>query len=214
MIKEYLKIIRNFFALTGQVGFSEWFKFLFFGENTKHDQSLFSVNVKNLGGQKVWLREKSRVDRDVFKYVFFDKYHQPFSKMPENAVILDLGTNIGLTVAHYGFQFPKGKVIGFEMDQDNFKLAVKNVAAFSNCKIMNQAVWFEHGKVSYNPNVVEDAFSISTQNATESMIEVEAVSLNEIIAAHQLARVDYIKMDIEGAEKEVLRAADLTWMKS
>ena len=41
------------------------------------------------------------------------------------------------------------------------------------------------------------------------VVDVRCLPLSEIAEAHNLSRVDFVKMDIEGAEEDVLRGAEI-----
>lgn len=213
-MKQYLKILRNFFVLFGIVPLRDWWAFLYFSKDRPGEDETVQVRVKTLGNRAVQLRKHSRTDRDVFKYVFYNQYHLPHQPLPDDAVILDLGTNIGLTVAHYKHLYPGSRIFGYEMDAANYALALRNCAGLPDCHILNKAVWHQKGIVEYNPAADADAYRIDKGQQplkSSDTVSVEALSINDIIEAHGLHRIDFIKMDVEGAEKEILTNGDLAW---
>jgi FkbM family methyltransferase len=100
--------------------------------------------------------------------------------------------------------------VGVEIDSGNSAICARNIAPWeSRCRLIQAAVWHSDGEVSYafEPGnelgfKVEDGKSAEAQEIRT----VPAVSLDSL--AQELAegeQVDYVKMDIEGAEEHVLR---------
>jgi FkbM family methyltransferase len=161
---------------------------------------------------------KNYIDKEVIYYVLNDKYHLPPSllQMPDNAVILDLGSNIGLTIAHFKHIYPRAKIIGYEMSKENFLIAKRNTKFYDDVIVINKAVWTDDTTVTFNNSSGHDAYSIIEnfvdEDIKQELEEVESFSINSIIKKHNLSHIDYLKMDIEGAEKVILQSEDLRWM--
>ena len=168
---------------------------------------------KNVGGQNIFLRKNS-VDHEVFEYVFIEKYHHAFQEIViAKPVILDLGTNIGLTVIDFKNIYPGAIIYGYEMDIANFELAKKNCKKLTDVYLFNNAVWFEESILKYDKGVNVDAYKIDTNIKNEqNTVEVKTISIDKIIQDHKLESIDYIKMDIEGAEYNIFQNG-LEWLK-
>lgn len=157
-------------------------------------------------GREVWLREDTS-DEQVWSDTFTGLYHLPPKEMPTPTLVLDLGANIGLTAAHYCVMWPKADVVGYEMDYNNCDVATVNVP---KALILPQAIAGEPGFVSYNQNLRAEAFTYVYGGDSR----VKAVTLLQAIEDvwGQDAKVDFVKMDIEGAEWDVIE--DGTWVNS
>ncbi|GEM_PF-1276319 len=160
---------------------------------------------------------KNYTDREVVHYVLQDQYHLPPSSLAiaHGPTILDLGSNIGLTIAHMKQIYPNAKIIGYEMNTENYNLAVRNTKFYSNVSVNNKAVWIEDTLVSYKNDSGNDAYSITQGQSAgneSDVIEVESITLDSIIKQHNIKQIDYIKMDIEGAEESILSSGDIGWM--
>ena len=179
------------------------------------DPTLTTIRLQKPTKRNVFIRKSSKIDKIVLKYVFFNRYHQSPIPLSHDCTILDLGANIGLTMVDFKLTYPQSKVFGLEMDTQNYLLAQKNIAGFDDCWIENIAVWDSTKTVQYATHVDEDAYSISESQYTEgvSYKDVEAMSMDDILKKFGLRKVDYVKMDIEGAEKAVLRNGDRDWVK-
>jgi FkbM family methyltransferase len=170
---------------------------------------------------KGWLHNvkirKNFIDKEVVHYVLQDQYHLPpmSAKISANPVILDLGSNIGLTIAHMKQIYPSSRIIGYEMNRENYLLAKRNTKFYDNVMVINTAVWIEDATVRYRNTENYDSYTILNgiaKNDADELIEVPSLKLASIIKNHNLNYIDYLKMDIEGAEKAILQSADLSWM--
>lgn len=154
-------------------------------------------------------------DAFVFLNVFANKSHRPITGISEPSVIVDLGANVGYTVVDYALLYPKAKVIGVEMNRDNFNIAVENSATLANAIMVNRAVSISDGNiVSYNAEAKEDAFRLSESTHTNGKtIEIETITIDTLLKNYNVDVVDYMKMDIEGEEGEILNHSDLGWLR-
>jgi FkbM family methyltransferase len=127
-------------------------------------------------------------------------FHLPHVVLPDDAVILDLGANIGLTAADYASRYPKATVIAVEMDDGNAALAVRNTAIYRDrVTVIHAAAWWEATQLSYAAEPGDEwGFAVSEGGNRE----VRALAVGDLV--QQYGPVDFLKMDIEGAETEVL----------
>ena len=151
-----------------------------------------------------------RASQDVwtFKYTFLSQFHLPPVVLRDHATILDLGSNVGYTAAHLAHVFPTARVIGVEMDAANFALAERNTAAFGDrVHLVRAAVWTHDGEIAYTGED-DDAFTVSGDGGTR---RAPSVCMATLLDVHGVERVDYVKMDIEGAEAAVV-AEPAPWL--
>ncbi len=131
---------------------------------------------------------------------FGKAFHLPPVAIAEDATIIDLGANIGLTSADYAGRFPRATVIAVEMDGANASMAVRNTEPYRDrVTVIHAAAWWEATRLSYTAPVGgEWAFAVSQQGDHE----VSTVTVDALVERY--GPVDFLKMDIEGAEREVL----------
>jgi FkbM family methyltransferase len=133
-----------------------------------------------------------------------------FAGNRSDPVILDCGSHIGLSVAWFKQRFPRARIVAFEPDPETFRLLQANVAAngFEDVELLNVAVSSCQGTARFYGqfDVAEPMASAHSMRKdwgtqrSERWIEVETVSLADYITGP----VDYLKLDIEGMETEVL----------
>jgi FkbM family methyltransferase len=150
----------------------------------------------------VFVRPRSS-DPIVVKETFGGRYHLPPIPLAGLETILDLGANIGLTMVHFAALCPEAYVVGVELDSDNVALARRNIAPWSNrCSVIEAAVWVRDEVVRYRlAEGAECGAAVSSAGAKE----VEGIALNTLIGRVGWDTVDYLKMDIEGAERAILK---------
>jgi FkbM family methyltransferase len=121
--------------------------------------------------------------------------------------ILDLGANIGISVLIFRDMFPDAQIIAVEMNADNFELLSKNVAGDGNVSLVNGAVWSEAGWVNQiDPGEGDWALRVGDHLGL-TLGKVPAYTFDQLLKMHHINHLDVCKMDIEGAEKEVLESS-------
>jgi FkbM family methyltransferase len=168
-----------------------------------------ALDIRPFDGQVIQVRPGGS-DWEVVHSALFEGYHRPPSDLAPVRTILDLGSNIGVTVADLASLYPQARILGIELDADNVELARQNTSRFSDrVEVLHGAAWTEDGKISYGGDRGEWGYQVApamTADAPQSIIgEVPAYSLSTLI--DRLApngSVDYLKMDVEGAEIQLL----------
>ena len=172
---------------------------------TDNDAPLLSLRINELEGETILCRS-GLSDLGVVYDTFEGQYHLPPEGFGPVRSILDLGSNIGLTIAHYAALYPEARILGVELDDGNYEVCRKNTEPWrQRCEVMNAAVWHEPGEVSYG-GARESGYAISSGDAVGAR-SAPAVTVASLIEKLGVGTVDFVKMDIEGAEQEVLRDA-------
>jgi FkbM family methyltransferase len=144
------------------------------------------------------------------------KQYQEFAQLRHGDVVLDLGAYSGLTTICFSKAVGStGKVVALEPDPESFIAAKKNIEQHikvnktDNIALMQNAVaqWRGIMKFSAEGTLGSAAVSIVGRGRGQT-IDVDCVSLADIAQRHELTKVDFIKMDVEGAEEGVLAGAD------
>jgi FkbM family methyltransferase len=120
--------------------------------------------------------------------------------LPSRPYIIDCGANIGLSVIYMKRLYPQARIIAFEPDERNFSLLEKNICAFGfeQVETRREAVWIENTELQF---ASEGSMSSRIDmNAADDTITVKAVRLRDFLDRP----VDFLKIDIEGAEYKVM----------
>jgi FkbM family methyltransferase len=116
-------------------------------------------------------------------------------------LILDCGANIGLSIIYFKHLLPNAEILGFEPDAKIFEFLKFNIESFdfSGVTLLKKACWKDETVLKF---FSEGADAGRTANPTDSgnIVDVEAVRLRNYLTR----KISMLKMDIEGAEYEVL----------
>jgi len=126
----------------------------------------------------------------------------------KNDVIVDIGANIGDYTIHASKKvLPEGKIISIEANPTTFERLVKNLKLndIKNVQALNIAVFNERKKVRLYQAEINAADSIIFKG--EKYTEVQADTLDNIIESLGGFSIDWLKIDVEGAELFVLQGA-------
>ena len=136
------------------------------------------------------------------KQIFESKCYD-FSCIYETPLIIDCGANIGIGVRYWLSKFPKARVIAFEPDKHLFATLEKNISETEseNVSLHNSAVWKEDTTLEFCSTGVETGHLTTTQAVQEGTItKVKAMRLGQFLNEP----VEFLKIDIEGAETDVI----------
>ena len=115
-------------------------------------------------------------------------------------MIIDCGANIGLSVLYFKSQYPNAVIHAFEPDPAAYEKLVANMEAngFENVFTYKAAVWIEDGELIFETD--GSCGGHIGDNASSVGVTVKARKLDGLLDKH----VDFLKIDIEGAESDVI----------
>ncbi|ULA61182.1 MAG: Methyltransferase FkbM family [Nitrospira sp.] len=126
-------------------------------------------------------------------------------------VIFDCGANIGLATLFFKWLYPGSEIYAFEPDGETFALLRRNVEAnnLTGVHLYNAALSDKAGTASFyvdHSKPGSPRMSLNYQRMPKDSIVVETLILSDIIRS-QLAgkELDFLKIDVEGAEEAVLK---------
>ncbi len=140
----------------------------------------------------------------LFREIFLRQDYY-FVTHQKNPFIIDCGSNIGMSILFFKKFYPGAKITGFEPDDSAFTLLEKNIRenGLSDIDLHRKAVMENEGMVNlfHNPEK-PGALTMSTcrERKPRRHKAVEATVLSKYIDR----KVDFLKIDVEGAEKQIL----------
>jgi|SRR5215207_2218683 FkbM family methyltransferase len=167
-----------------------------------------------------------RINKDDFKIMTIheDDIIKRFTPK-EGDIVIDIGAHIGLyTIISSKRVGANGKVVAIEADPSNFEMLNSNIKLnqLTNVIPLNYAVHSKETKVKlYLPSGESGFTKYNTImpnwiNAQEKFVEVNANTLDYLLQLNEIRQeeVNWIKIDVEGAEFEVLKGATNVLSKS
>jgi FkbM family methyltransferase len=119
--------------------------------------------------------------------------------------ILDLGANIGMASVDFAFRYPAASITAIEPVEANFRLLEKNIAGFPNIRARQAAVGREDARAALRgAGQSFHAQPWSEESARAGREQITVRGINSLIDELGLEQIDLIKIDVEGAEYDVL----------
>ena len=131
----------------------------------------------------------------------------------EGDIVIDIGAHIGrYTITSSKQVGNTGKVVAIEADPDNFEILKRNIALnnLTNVLPLNYAVFSTRTRIKlYEQSASAKYNSVMLTRAakTKNYVEVNADTLDSILKQNGINQVNWIKIDVEGAEFEVLKGS-------
>ncbi len=170
-------------------------------------RSLLKSNFVEVEGHKMYLDPLDSLRISIYK-----SYEELETKLVKDIVkngnvVVDIGANIGYyTLLFAKLVGEKGKVFAFEPEPNNFDLLKKNIEinGYKNINLINKAVSNKSGKIKlYLNDVNTSCHSLIAENPNNQYIEIDSIKLDDFFEINQ--KIDFIKIDVEGAELESLK---------
>jgi len=208
MKKKVRKIISKIFP-KGNI--KEKMKRFFYNINKPKFTSFELIKVKgNKIIYKTTFHGQSLFTNEALYFVVPDfNYYQHFYKVKNNDIVMDAGANCGhLTILFSKLVGENGVVYAFEPDKYNVESINNNMllneALNENIKIEELLLWNENKFIDfYEAGTV--ASSAVWLPDTEKCVKKQTVRIDDWVQKNNIQKLDFIKMDIEGAEIEALQ---------
>jgi len=145
----------------------------------------------------------------LYKDIFIRRIYY-FGAGRSDPLILDCGSNIGVSILYFKHLYPDARVVGFEPDTQVFPYLEKNVESngLQGIRLVRAALSSNEGLVEffsdgrYGSGLAEQVATGGEPGWTRS--KVSSVRLRNYLNEP----VDFLKMNIEGAEYEVLKDSE------
>ncbi len=197
-IKAYIKL------LLGQIEFMKL-----------KDDSFILVCYKNFN--PYFKLRKGTSDHSTFRQIFIEhEYDIPLNFKPKT--IIDAGANIGLAAIYFSRAYPESIIYSIEPEGSNVDLLRENVARYSNVVIYQQAL---HHSANINIDVMDESKgkygfvtkeSDNTVDCENTIESVKSLSIQSLMELHDIKVIDILKIDIEGAERDIFSKGYEVWL--
>lgn len=146
-------------------------------------------------------------DFKIFRDFFLKSDYADANIIPSK--IIDGGANIGAFTVLFKRKYPHCHIVAIEPDEDNCKLFKRNTDHLANVELIKGGLASKSGRKLRISNPDHAEYSYITEFAVEG---VPSISIQEIMKMKKWEEIDIVKIDIEGAEKELL-SDNIEWIK-
>ncbi len=174
------------------------------------------LSAKTLN-EPLWVRPGTS-DVDVFGQITVGDEYECLSRLKAPYVIVDCGANIGVSAAWFLSRFPSTIVISVEPDPDNFALLDQNMRPYgSRWRGIQSALWSVDNLMLEVHREFRDGREWARavrQPATQSERVAPSITIGAILDQLPDRHIGLLKIDIEGAERDVFRTGFDDWLPS
>ena len=207
MKKKLKKIIS---ALFPKGGIKEQIKLVYYSINKpKHTCYELVKRKENKLVFKTTFEQVSLITNEALYFIVPDfNYYQHFYKVKANDVVLDAGANCGHLSIFFSKLVGKNGIV-YAFEPDTFNIArintnrQLNTDLADNIKIEELLLWDENKLVDFYEAGTVGSSAVWIPDA-DKCVKKEAVRIDDWVVQNNIKKLDFIKMDIEGAEIEAL----------
>jgi FkbM family methyltransferase len=200
-LQRYLVATRNFGVISA-------FRMLILRRGRMYPNGT-SIFVKGLGRP---IHYRGASDIGVISHFFYPGYR--ILDTPEHPVrcIIDAGANIGDETLRFRHFHKHARIIALEPETQNFTYLSLNVSSDRQIIPLQKGLWSHECRLRIKPGSGNEAFRVEETDGAPSEDDVQAVSIPSLMRDYQLAEIDILKLDIEGAEYDVFDERSHEWV--
>ncbi|MCL4396536.1 MAG: FkbM family methyltransferase [Chloroflexi bacterium] len=150
---------------------------------------------------------RTALDIWVLKEACLDRQYESASvRIEDGWTVVDIGAGLGDFAVSAARDHPRAHVAAYEPFPDSFALLQENLQLnrIDNVRALPLAVSGESGSLRLRAVSGEAVQQSTVVGADGDGVQVESVTLDQVIGNLQASRCDYLKMDCEGAEYGIL----------
>ncbi len=138
-----------------------------------------------------------------------EEYRLPPIKDFQPKLILDGGGNIGCAAVYFANKYPAAQIYSVEPEKDNFKLLTFNTAFYDNIHPIKSALWNKETFIRVEDRGFGVGGFMTFETTADAAAAFQTTTVSKLLADSGFEEIDILKIDIEGAEKEVFAAPDV-----
>lgn len=181
---------------------------------------LYGLKPTNMGiiGKEAYYDYKGRrifaphTGAGAYLEIFNDEvYEQVWRPQPKD-VVIDIGAYVGMFAVKSAVNMNgTGLVVAVEPSDETYQYLKNNCAGLKNVRLVKKAIMAQSGKGKLYYSRAAAANSMVMKYNTYQ--EVDTITLDEMMEELHLEKADFIKIDAEGAEMDVLKGGTKTLAK-
>ncbi len=171
----------------------------------------FECNVVRIDGVPTpfFFRPNGADDGYFIRSIFeFEEYQLPIENF-QPKLILDCGGNIGCAAVYFANKYPAAQIYSVEPEKENFTLLKYNTCFYENVHFINSALWDKETFIRVDKRYHRTGSFMTFEATADDPTAIKTTTIGKILADSGFDEIDLLKIDIEGAEKEVFAAPDV-----
>lgn len=125
--------------------------------------------------------------------------------------VVDLGANIGTESIRFSLLYPKARIYSVEANNVNYERLKKNTVKFTNITPIMSAIWSSVTKLKLVSDT-SDSQAWHVIETNDSDYDMEGTIFSNILTSYDINFIDILKVDIEGAERELFGETADGWI--
>jgi FkbM family methyltransferase len=163
---------------------------------------------KNIIGCSLIHMRPGTIDNQIFHEIWTKKVYDRRLQATDE-IIVDVGAHIGLFTLFAAVKCQRARIFCFEPDPDNFQILMKNILLNNLGTRVKAFMVGLSGKKGRRVMHISDSENTGNRSIIDSYkkehtLEIKTISLSEVCKVCGIDHIDFLKMDIENAEAEVL----------
>ncbi len=151
-------------------------------------------------------------DLDVMWGVFGKRECEVESLSVQPQFIIDGGANAGFTTAFFAHKYPNAQVVAVEPAPENCEMIKRNCVSFANVRLVQGGIWTSSASLKIsNPEAQSFAFQLREVSASDKD-SMKGVTIPDLLKLSPTGFVDILKLDIEGAERQLFAGGYEEWI--
>jgi FkbM family methyltransferase len=150
----------------------------------------------------------------IYKEIFEDKvYNPPGFELAIGSTVVDVGANIGL-FSIFASLTPGVRIFAFEPHPENFQVLHENASSRAgDIRCFEAAIADSAGERILYEGMIPGGHKMESVNLSgtplNKALRIKTQTLNDLMTIEGIDHIDFLKIDCEGAEGEILAAASL-----
>ncbi len=179
---------------------------------------------KTREGIRFRLRQMSGDATVIMETFWLNEYMRNQEITNNNGVVIDVGAHIGSFSLLASSKANNSKVFAFEPHPDNFKLLKKNIrlnnledkifpsqVALAKKSKKRVKLYLHPHSSGMHSTILRNSKSCNRED--DAFIEAKAISLGDVFKKNKISRCNFLKMDCEGSEYEVMLSTPKSILK-
>jgi len=153
---------------------------------------------------------------NILQEIFEERFYADYFPFYKKAIIVDIG-------AHYGYfsmfasknTSPDSMIYSYEPSNNNFRCLLKNINSnqLKNVKCENLAIGEKDGESELITSSSFNHSIVINKNNSDKTEKILIKRLSSVIKNNSIDKIDFLKMDCEGAEYQIFETLESSILK-